>query len=131
MSNRNNAIGRSYKAGSYIKNGAILPPVVSDKVPTLSIEWINAETDAQSLTVNETHALLKYCWDHGIAGHEGRDESQRETRIRVDTSVIRLTARRNVYYEIGAFREAFRYVTRHRQCKTGLMRNGECCGENV
>jgi hypothetical protein len=68
-------------------------------------------------------------WDWGIKAYPDRDYANKGagTRIVITTVGIRGIIQRKCYYDLEDFKRLYKYITRHRQCKTGLMRKGELC----
>jgi hypothetical protein len=127
-----NKNGRVYPRNAWIKNlhkvqiGHIVPEGLPE-LPTM--EWLFFEREAQDLSVEERTLLFRMAWEWEIKAHPDRDYDKKEkTRIPVSTVGIRGIVQRKCYYDLEDFKKLYKYVTRHRQCKTGLMRKGELCG---
>lgn len=96
-------------------------------------EWVHYETESQNLSVAERQALFATAWDWSIKAYTDRATiSENRTRVAVSPSGIRgIRQHRKLYYNLEDFKRLYDYVTRNRQCGTGLMRKGALCGKDV
>lgn len=135
MQNGPNANGRYYPTSVLDKIARQKPQKVEfvHMSRAATDEWIHYEYEASQLSIEERLDLFATAWDWKIKAHTDRASiAHDQTRIAVSPRGLKgIRQGRRLYYDLEDFKKLYDYVTRNRQCGTGLMRKGALCGKDV